>query len=54
MQRIPREGGWIQPNILTRILVRLVNLNFSKSGEYGLFFSFFQKNREILAEAGTF
>ena len=33
----PREGGWIQPYVLIRMLVRPVNLNFWKSGECGFF-----------------
>ena len=43
---IPKEGGCIQPYILTRMLSRPVNLNFWKSGESGFFCL---KNREILA-----
>ena len=37
MQHIPREIGWIQHYILTKILNRPVNLNFSKSGGCRLF-----------------
>ena len=51
MQRIPKERGWIQTYIMTRMLVRPVNLSFWKSGESGLFCL---KNREILLKLGHF
>ena len=45
IQRIPNKGGWIQPDILTRMLVWLVNLNFLKSRKSDFFCL---KNREIV------
>ena len=52
MPRILKEGGWIQLYILTRMLVRPINLDFWKSGGSG-FFLFkksgdFSLNRDIL------
>ena len=51
MWRIPTERDWMQTYILTRMLLRLVNLHFWKSWEYGLFFKKpgdFSLSRDIL------
>ena len=43
IQRIPREEGWIKPDILRRLLVWPVNLNFFKSRKS---FFLFKKPRD--------
>ena len=45
------EGGWMQPYVLTKILIKLVNLNFIKSGGVSFFvqkLEGFSLSRDIL------
>ena len=46
IQRIPKGGGWMKTYIMTRMLVRPVNLVIWKSGETRFFCL---KNQEVLA-----
>ena len=48
IQHIPREGGWMQPYILTRMLVRPVTLFFENLQNADLFIQNFSLNRDIL------